>query len=81
MTQPCAADDFATIRACIEELRREREGGYASEGKLRSERPHQGRTDRGALSEARPFWLQVKLRAAFGSCRSPTRAKSATASG
>ena len=39
MTRPRAADDFATIRARMEELRQEREGGHASEGKLRSNPP------------------------------------------
>lgn len=31
MTRPRAADDFATIRARMEELRREREAGAAGE--------------------------------------------------
>jgi len=31
-----AADDFITIRARMEELRRERDRGQASEGELRS---------------------------------------------
>jgi hypothetical protein len=30
VTRPRAADDFATIRARMEELRREREGGQAT---------------------------------------------------
>ena len=37
MTRPRAADDFATIRARMEELRREREGGQAREGQLTAE--------------------------------------------
>jgi hypothetical protein len=32
VTRPRAADDFATIRARMEELRREREGAHAAEG-------------------------------------------------
>jgi hypothetical protein len=34
MTRPRAADDFATIRARMEELRREREGAQAGESDL-----------------------------------------------
>jgi len=34
MNQPRAADDFATIRARMEELRRDREGVHASERNL-----------------------------------------------
>jgi len=34
VTRPRAADDFATIRARMEELRREREGPHAAEGEL-----------------------------------------------
>ena len=34
MNRPRAADDFATIRARMEELRREREGAHASERNL-----------------------------------------------
>ena len=34
MNQPRAADDFATIRARLEELRRDREGVHASERNL-----------------------------------------------
>jgi hypothetical protein len=34
VNRPRAADDFATIRARIEELRREREGAHASEHNL-----------------------------------------------
>ena len=39
MTQPRAADDFATIRARIEELRREREAAQATAGELQSHSP------------------------------------------
>jgi len=34
VNQPRAADDFATIRARMEELRREREGAHAAESDL-----------------------------------------------
>ena len=40
MTRPRAADDFATIRARLEEMRREREVMHATEGELdQPERP------------------------------------------
>ena len=52
MERPRAADDFTAIRARMEELRREREGGPASEGDLRSGPPvSRGRTDRSAPGE------------------------------
>ena len=35
MTQTCPADDFATIRARMEELRREREGAEDTEKERR----------------------------------------------
>ena len=53
MTRPRAADDFATIRARMEELRREREGGYASEGELRLDPPRRGQTERWPPRELR----------------------------
>ena len=34
VNRPRAADDFATIRARMEELRREREGAHAAENEL-----------------------------------------------
>jgi hypothetical protein len=37
MNRPRAADDFATIRARMEELRREREAVRATEGELQSD--------------------------------------------
>jgi hypothetical protein len=37
VNQPRAADDFATIRARMEELRRERKRGPAAEGDLERE--------------------------------------------
>jgi hypothetical protein len=39
VTRPRAADDFATIRARMEELRREREGAQAVESDLRRDPP------------------------------------------
>ena len=39
MSRPRAADDFAAIRARMEELRREREAAPATEGELQSDRP------------------------------------------
>ena len=47
MNRPRSADDFATIRARMEELRREREQAQASEGDLPCDRPiPRARTDR-----------------------------------
>jgi hypothetical protein len=39
MSRPRAADDFAMIRARIEEMRREREAVHAAESELQSDRP------------------------------------------
>ena len=39
MTRTRAADDFATIRARLEELRREREGAQATESDLHRDSP------------------------------------------
>jgi hypothetical protein len=39
VNRPRAADDFATIRARLEELRREREAAYAAESELQSGPP------------------------------------------
>jgi hypothetical protein len=41
VTRPRAADDFATIRARMEDLRRERERAVAVEPDLPSQRPAQ----------------------------------------
>ena len=52
MTRPRAADDFATIRARMEELRREREGGQATEDDLQQNQPlHRARSLRWPPSE------------------------------
>jgi hypothetical protein len=39
MSRPRAADDFAAIRARMEEPRREREAAQATEGELQSDPP------------------------------------------
>jgi hypothetical protein len=39
MSRPRAAEDFAAIRARLEELRREREAAHSTEGELQSDRP------------------------------------------
>ena len=61
MNRPRAADDFATIRARMEELRREREGAHATEGELQSERPM--RSNRNA------YWSQQEISAGQGRVR------------
>ena len=46
MNRPRAADDFATIRARMEELRRERKGAQATESDLQRDLPmHRARTE------------------------------------
>jgi len=45
VNRPRAADDFATIRARMEELRREREGALAAESDLHQDPPmHRARS-------------------------------------
>ena len=45
MTRPRAADDFATIRARMDELRQEREGPQATESDLQRDPPmHRARS-------------------------------------
>ena len=52
MNRPRAADDFATIRARMEELRREREGTHAAENELERDLPmRQARSVRWPPSE------------------------------
>jgi hypothetical protein len=61
MTRTRAAHDFATIRARMEELRRERERGQAAEGDLEREAPmHRARTLR---------WPPVEIGAGPGRVR------------
>ena len=55
MTRPRAADDFTTIRARLEDLRRERERAHASESDLLSDPPvGRGRTERPEEIRAAP---------------------------
>ena len=57
MAQTRAADDFATIRARLDELRREREEAQAAESELhRDTQPYRGQDVRWTASEidARP---------------------------
>ena len=58
INQPRAADDFATIRIRMEELRREREAAQATEGELQSDRPM--RSNRNA------YWSQQEISAEQG---------------
>jgi hypothetical protein len=52
VTRPRAADDFATIRARMEELRREREGAHIAENELERDLPmRQARSVRWPPSE------------------------------
>ena len=52
MNRPRAADDFAAIRARMDELRRERERGQAAEGELpRDPKTYRGRDVRWTASE------------------------------
>ena len=52
VNRPRAADDFATIRARMEELRREHEAAQAAEGELQRELPiNRRRSVRAGLSE------------------------------
>jgi hypothetical protein len=61
VTRPRAADDFATIRARMEELRREREGAQATESDLQRDSPlHRARSLR---------WPSPDLGAGLGRAR------------
>jgi len=61
MAQTRAADDFATIRARMEELRREREGAQAPESDLQRDLPnHRARTGRWQPSELDPGLGRVR---------------------
>jgi hypothetical protein len=52
VNRPRAADDFVTIRARMEELRREREGAQAAESDLQRDAPtHRARSVRWPPSE------------------------------
>jgi len=45
VTRPRAADDFATIRMRLEELRREREGAFGSAADAETPEPQSRRAD------------------------------------
>ena len=61
MNGPRAADDFATIRARMEELRREREAGQASASDLPRELPRRSaRYEYGSQREVRAAPGQVR---------------------
>jgi hypothetical protein len=62
VTKPRAADDFATIRARLEELRRERETVHASESETKPDPPM--RPNRNG------YWSQQKISAGPGWLRS-----------
>jgi hypothetical protein len=61
MNRPRAADDFAAIRARMEELRREREGVHAKESELQSDPPM--RSSRNA------YWSEREIGAGPGRVR------------
>ena len=61
MNRPRAADDFATIRARVEELRREREGTHATKSELeRDLRMRQARSVRWPPSEINAGPVRVR---------------------
>lgn len=61
MTRPRAADDFAAIRARMEELRREREGAHAAESELKPGPPmYRSRNERWPPAEISPGLGQVR---------------------
>jgi hypothetical protein len=59
VTRPRAADDFATIRARLEELRREREAMHATESEL----------DQPGRHPRTPSWSQREIGAGAGRVR------------
>jgi hypothetical protein len=61
MNRPRAADDFATIRARMEELRRERETAHATEGETKSDTPMR--------SNRIGYWSQQEISAGPGRVR------------
>jgi hypothetical protein len=61
MNQPRAADDFATIRARMEELRREREAAQATEGEAKSDPPMRFNRNR--------YWSNQEMSAGSGRVR------------
>ena len=61
MNRPRAADDFATIRARMEELRREREAVHAPESEAKSDPP--------VRSNRNADWLQRAINTTPGQVR------------
>jgi hypothetical protein len=55
MSRPRAADDFATIRSRIDELRREREAAQVPAGELPRNRPHAPPNMETGVSERSPL--------------------------
>ena len=68
MTQPRVADDFAMIRARMEELRREREAADATESEAKSDAPT--RSNRNA------YWSQHEIGAVPERVRPPGNIRS-----
>jgi hypothetical protein len=61
MNRPRAADDFATIRARMEELRRAQEAAHPTEGELQSDRTERyARNAHSSQREVRPVpgWVR-----------------------
>jgi hypothetical protein len=61
MSRPRAADDFATIRTRMEELRREREAAYATE--------REGQSDPAMRPARNAYWSQREIGAGVGRVR------------
>ena len=61
MTRARAADDFATIRARMEELRRERDGTHATE--------REGQADPAMRPARNAYWSQREISAGPGRVR------------
>jgi hypothetical protein len=61
VNRPRAADDFAVIRARMEELRRERETAHATEGETKS--------DTAMRSNRTGYWSQLEISAGPGRVR------------
>jgi hypothetical protein len=61
MSRPRAADDFATIRARMDELRREREAVLATE--------REGQSDPAMRPARNAYWLQREISAEPGRVR------------
>jgi hypothetical protein len=61
MNRPRAADDFVTIRARLEELRREREAAYSTESEAKSDPPMR--------SNRNVYWPQQEISPGQGRVR------------